>query len=138
MELSSGGAQLLKPDAQKTYLPMNASLDVNISDMRRNQEGRKTIANGVHMVSPHVDAGPLTRFHRLNDVIELSSTTSRSNSHSPSACSRSSSHVAKRCHICKKPPLTIFSHPLLRCGLCRRRYHSDCHNPPVSLHALSS
>ena len=137
MELSSGRAQLLEQDAQETYLPISPLLDGKITDMRGNMEGRENIANGVHMVGSPVDAGPLTRFHRLNDVIELSSATSGSSSRSPSICSRLLSHVSKRCHICKKPPLTVFSHPLLRCGICRRRYHSDCHNPPVSLHALS-
>ena len=139
MELSSGRAQLVKQDAQEKYWPINPSLDTKILGMRGNTEGLLgNMANGVHMVGSHVDAGPLTRFHRLNDVIEISSATSESSSCSPSACSRPSSHVSKRCHICKKPPLTIFSRALLRCGICRRRYHSDCHNPPVSLHVTSS
>ena len=138
MELSSKRAQLLEHDAQETYLPINPSLGGKISDVRRSMEGCENVASCVHMLDSHVDAGPLTRVHRLNDIKELSSPTSGSSSRSPSACSRPLSHASKRCHICKKPPLTSFSLPLLQCGICRRRYHSDCHNPPVLRHALSS
>ena len=138
MDLSSERAQLLEQEAHETYLPINPSPGGKISDMKRRMEGRENVANCVHMVGSHLDAGRLTRFHRLNDINELSSPTSGSSSRSPSACSRPLSHASKRCHICKKPPLTRFSLPLLQCGTCRRRYHSDCHNPPVLRHALSS
>lgn len=74
---------------------------------------------------------PLTCFRRVNDVglpAILKSTV-----YTPSTSSASTSGKVKKCHICSKPPSTAYSQPLQCCSFCKRAYHLECHNPPISL-----
>lgn len=74
---------------------------------------------------------PSTCFRRVNDVglpAILKSTV-----YTPSISSASTSGKVKKCHICSKPPSTAYSQPLQHCSFCKRAYHLECLNPPISL-----
>ena len=73
----------------------------------------------------------LVRFRRDNNVVNDDVFESASVSGGCSSITNLTSDPGKtiKCHICLKPPTTAFSQPLIRCTLCRRRYHSECHSP---------
>ena len=79
----------------------------------------------------------LSRFRRIDDVANShtfeSSAASVSSECSSVTTSASNPEKATKCHVCLKPPTTAFSQPLIKCACCRRRYHTECHNPPAPL-----
>lgn len=76
--------------------------------------------------------------HTNSDAASIRSYRSASSSYTPSsASSMGSSTRIKKCHICSKPPATEFSPPLQQCSYCRRRFHADCHQPPIPLRGSS-
>ena len=94
-----------------------------------------TINIGHHfscMENSFVSSTPLNGFRRVNDKRDCDSPTfSISSDLNPSVSSPSSSKVIRKCHVCSKPPTTVFSSPLKRCLQCKRSFHLKCHNPPI-------
>jgi len=78
---------------------------------------------------------PLTSFRRVNDVVLP--TIPKFTVYTPSTSSASTSGKVQNCHVCSKPPSTAYSRPLKRCVLCKRAYHLECHNPPITLNQQS-
>ena len=80
-------------------------------------------------------SSPLSRTRQTNDdATSVRSYGSASSCYTPSSVSSMGSSMRiKKCHICSKPPSTEFSPPLQQCSSCRRRFHAECHQPPIPL-----
>ena len=105
--------------------------------IKQDQVGRESRSVRNHYLSPKLRAtsSHLSRFRRMKDVANDNYVQSPASSVlsecSTITTSTSNTRKAARCHVCSKPPTTAFSQPLIRCVICRRQYHPECHTPPL-------